>query len=211
MATRDNQKQRTRRALIDAAVRLATEGRSPTIPEVAEEALVSTATAYRYFSNTRELMFEVAARQAQPRIEDLVEALPAGPEERIDVLVARIAEFQLESEPLWRAVLGATLERWFAEAEVAESERVPVRGSQRLDAVTAALAPLRDTLPSEELRRLTMATMLVCGVEAMVAARDACGLEPAEAKETMRWAARALQRAALHDHTRNGSAPEPPA
>ena len=41
-----------------------------------------------------------------------------------------------------------------------------------------------------------MATMLVCGMEALVAARDACGLEPDEATEVMRWAAQALLQAA---------------
>lgn len=44
-----------------------------------------------------------------------------------------------------------------------------------------------------------MAIMLVCGMEALVAARDACGLDPDEAKDVMRWAAQALLRAAVTD------------
>jgi hypothetical protein len=45
-----------------------------------------------------------------------------------------------------------------------------------------------------------MATMVVCGTEAMVAARDACVLEPIEAREVIQWAARAMLRSAVHEH-----------
>jgi hypothetical protein len=74
---------------------------------------------------------------------------------------------------------------------------VPIRGGHRLESVEVALAPLTETMPPDQHRRLVMATMLVCGVEAMVSARDACGLDRAEAVDVMRWAARALQRAAV--------------
>jgi hypothetical protein len=77
--------------------------------------------------------------------------------------------------------------------------RVPTRGSNRLDMVQGAMAPLAEKLPPELHRRLIMATMLVCGMEALVAARDACGLEPDEATEVMRWAAQALLQVALRD------------
>jgi AcrR family transcriptional regulator len=107
---RANQKQRTRRALIDAAFRLSSEGRTLSMPEVAEEALVSPATAYRYFPNMRVLMLEVATREAQPKIDDLLAVLPEDPEERIDALVTVVTGFQFDNEALWRAVLSAILE-----------------------------------------------------------------------------------------------------
>ncbi|MFN3628321.1 MAG: TetR family transcriptional regulator, partial [Parvibaculum sp.] len=46
---RANQKRRTRKDLLQAAARLLKEGRNPSLEEIAEEALVSRATAYRYF------------------------------------------------------------------------------------------------------------------------------------------------------------------
>ena len=46
---RPNQRSRTRKDLLDAASRLLKQGRRPTLEEVAEEARVSRATAYRYF------------------------------------------------------------------------------------------------------------------------------------------------------------------
>jgi len=206
---RANQKQRTRRALIEAAFQLSREGRTPTMPDVAEEALVSPATAYRYFPNMPALMLEVATRESQPRIDDVLAALPEDPEDRIDTLVSTVSGFQFENEALWRAVLSAILERWQAQVDVPEPERVPIRGSHRLESVATALAPLVETLPPDQHRRLIMATTLVCGVEAMVSARDACGLDPAEAKEVIRWAARALQRAAVQE-SRSGRGAEVP-
>src|SRR5581483_3296625 len=55
---RINQKQRTRRAIVDAARRLAASGREVTMPLVAREALVSEATAYRYFPDLASLLTE---------------------------------------------------------------------------------------------------------------------------------------------------------
>jgi AcrR family transcriptional regulator len=197
MADRTNQKQRTRQALVDAAKTLAANGRPLTIADVAEAAQVSVATAYRYFSNPNDLVLEAAA----PHVPQIMADLPDDPANRIDEVVRRLAEFQFGDEALWRAMLRADLERWAQQAALDSEERVPIRDSNRLDMVQEALAPLADKLPPQLHRRLIMATMLVCGMEALVAARDACGLEPDEATEVMRWAAQALLQVALRDST----------
>ena len=198
MAVRSNQKQRTRQALVDAAKTLVANGRPLTIADVAEAAQVSVATAYRYFSNPNDLVLEAAT----PRVPQIMADLPDDPAGRIDEVVRRIAEIQFGDEALWRAMLRADLERWAGQQAVLDPEaRVPTRGSNRLDMVQEALAPLAEKLPPQLHRRLIMATMLVCGMEALVAARDACGLEPDEASQVMRWAAQALLQAALRDST----------
>jgi AcrR family transcriptional regulator len=195
VAHRTNQKQRTRQALVDAAKALAANGRPLTIADVAEAAQVSVATAYRYFSNPNDLVLEAAT----PHVPQLMADLPDDPANRIDEVVRRLAEFQFGDEALWRAMLRADLERWAHEAVLDPEARVPTRGNNRLDIVQEALAPLAEKLPPQLHRRLIMATMLVCGMEALVAARDACGLEPDEAIKVMRWAAQALLQVALRD------------
>lgn len=195
MADRTKQKQRTRRALVDAAKTLAANGRSLTIADVAETAQVSVATAYRYFSNANDLVLEAAT----PRVPEIMADLPDEPADRIDEVVRRLAEIQFGDEALWRAILRADLERWAHEAALDPEARVPTRGSNRLEIIEEALAPLAEGLSPGLHRRLIMATMLVCGMEALVAARDACGLEPDEATEVMRWAARALLQVAMRD------------
>lgn len=200
--TRENQKQRTRQALIDAAAALARAGRSFSVADVAQAAIVSTATAYRYFPNPQSLWVELAIqRAAVPDLPALIDNAGDNPADRVDVMVSTAADMQLADEALWRAVLRATLERWSAQEQHTDDERVPVRGTSRLTLTRQALAPLTDQIPPALLRRLTMAVMLVCGVEAMVATRDGCSLEPDEAKDVMRWAARALVRSALAEAT----------
>ena len=57
---RERQKNRTRRAVVEAASALVREGRTPTVAEAAEAAEVSRATAYRYFPTQDMLLAEVA-------------------------------------------------------------------------------------------------------------------------------------------------------
>ncbi|MER5523287.1 helix-turn-helix domain-containing protein [Streptomyces sp. NPDC002677] len=209
---RRNQKLRTRRALVDAAAELLREGRTVTVAEVAEAARVSTATAYRYFSSPQELLRETQTLLRSP---DVTADLPADPAERVDAVISRVADMQLTNEPAWRAMLGASLERYFKQNDGQEAgqhegqeaagqatgqeEGFPVRNRTRLDLSRTALDPLAATLPPAALRRLTMALTLVYGVEALVSTRDVCDLEPAEAKEVMRWAAQALLDTALRE------------
>src|SRR5260370_9289772 len=53
---RANQKTRTRRAIVDACRELVRTGSDVTMPEVARLALVSEATAYRYFPDLVSLL-----------------------------------------------------------------------------------------------------------------------------------------------------------
>lgn len=192
---RSRQKQRTREALLDAAMSLVRAGRSPSIAEVAEAANVSTATAYRYFPNPQSLWADLGIRQVPAEL--LYEDLPAGAEDRIETVIRRVTKFQFADEALWREVLRATLERWAEQQELPEDERVPVRGNRRMDATRSALAPLAERLTKERFDRLTAAVVLVYGLEAMVVSRDALGMAETEAADVMSWAARSLIRAAL--------------
>lgn len=197
---RQNQKMRTREALLDAAIALAKDGRSPSIPEVAEAARVSPATAYRYFPNPQSLWADLASREQTLRGDffSVVEGLTGDDaEERVATVVRRTAEMQLADEVLWRTVLRATLDRWFEQQDAPESERVPVRGTTRIELARRALEPLTDRLPPARLDRLVNAVALVFGVEAVVSTRDTCGLDQDGAIELMVWSARALVRAAI--------------
>src|SRR2546429_5424195 len=60
---RANQKLRTRNAIVQAAVELMRTGRDVTMLEVAKAALVSEATAYRYFPDLASLLQEAMAGQ----------------------------------------------------------------------------------------------------------------------------------------------------
>ncbi|MFF0270831.1 TetR/AcrR family transcriptional regulator [Kribbella sp. NPDC004536] len=231
MTGRERQKQRTRSALVEAYNELVRQGHSPNVAQVAEAAQVSVATAYRYFPNPESLRADaaVAAARTQPDFAALLDAAGDDPVVRIEVLVRAIARWQLNDEPVWRGVLRATLERWFAQHEsttrtptpaparstttaastaaAGGAERaggteggidvVPVRSTAREDVVRLALRSLEAELSPAGFRQLVNTVMLTCGVEALIATRDAAGLDPHEAEETMVAAARTLVAAAL--------------
>ena len=80
--TRTNQKARTRAALLQATTDLLREGKSPSMPEAADGALVSVTTAYRYFSSAEDLWWEAtkAAEFQQTLDETLERTKAAGPD-----------------------------------------------------------------------------------------------------------------------------------
>ena len=63
---RGRQRRRTRKDLLPAASRLMKKGRKPSLEEVAEEAMVSRATAYRYFPSVEALLLEASLDVAVP-------------------------------------------------------------------------------------------------------------------------------------------------
>jgi hypothetical protein len=82
-----------------------------------------------------------------------------------------------------------------------EGDRVP-RPARRLPLIDAALEPYADTLGHGTSARLRHALALLMGTEAVIALRDVCGLDDTDAKDTTRWAARALVNAALAESNR---------
>ncbi|WP_063712510.1 TetR/AcrR family transcriptional regulator [Nocardia concava] len=196
---RQNQKMRTREALLEAAIALAKDGRSPSIPEVAEAARVSPATAYRYFPNPQSLWNEISSREESLRRDfvGVLEGLTGDAEERIDTVVRSAATMQFADQLLWRTVLRSIQDRWIEQADLPEADRVPNRGTTRLQMARTALEPLADRLPPEQLDRLVNAVSLVYGIEALVSTQDILGLSPEAATDLMSWSARALIRAAL--------------
>ena len=68
---RPNQKSRTRKDLLQAAARLVRQGRNPSLEEIAADALVSRATAYRYFPDVGALLLESSLDIATPEPEEL--------------------------------------------------------------------------------------------------------------------------------------------
>jgi AcrR family transcriptional regulator len=86
-----NQNLRTRKDLLLAASRLIKEGRRPTMDEVAEAALVSRATAYRYFPSLESLLVEAPLEGAMPDAEAVFASdTSSDPGERLDRAEAAI-------------------------------------------------------------------------------------------------------------------------
>ena len=201
-AGRSNQKRRTRKALLEAATRLTRKGVKPNLDEVAEEALVSRATAYRYFPSQAALVHAVVDEALGPILEWKSSSGDAAA--RVDDLLAtslpRIEEF----EATFKAALKLSLDQWARRQAGSLGDEPQFTRGHRMDLLEDALAPLRGVLPDGEFDRVAQAISLIFGVEAWVVLKDIWGLDAARVQTVVRWAASALVRAALQDHGKGG-------
>ena len=183
---RINQKLRTRQALIDAATELVAMGASPTLAEVAERALVSKTTAYRYFASAEALVAEVFFDRDFPTVADVLGSVDeAGA--RVLAVEEAINDTLLAHEAAMRMIVRNALDLTIAASDDTPSGWAAAAGSS-----TPHSSPFEPELDADVLDILREALALVIGPEAILAARDVCGLSPARTREVTRWATEAL-------------------
>jgi AcrR family transcriptional regulator len=198
---RPNQKTRTRKDLLQAASRLMRQGRTPTLEEVAEEALVSRATAYRYFPTVDALLVEAAVDVAVPEPQAVFRnEASRDPVARLQRVETALNDMIIANEPLLRAMLAHTIQQGI---QADENGKLPRRQNRRTPLIEAALAPARDQFKPGTLKILTRALALIMGTEATIVVKDVLQLDDAEAQKMKRWAIRALvdaaRKPAAHD------------
>src|SRR5580693_2323523 len=140
MAGRANQKLRTRNAIVAAAAELSRTGREVTMPEIVKAALVSEATAYRYFPDLASLLQEAIAEQL-PAADEALEALAgsADPVERIAAATEFLLRHVLSRQGVVRALIAATITR---------TGQAQARPGLRFGLIDSALGPpVRSALP----------------------------------------------------------------
>ncbi len=191
-----NQRKRTRNDLLLAAGRLLRAGKKPTMEEIAEEAFVSRATAYRYFPNLEALLVEAPIHDSVPDADDIfTDDSPADPEERIDIAEAALHDIIYENEVPLRVMLLNSLKLWLEN----DKHDIPLRQSRRTQLIEAALEPIRDRLKDKEFQKLSAALSLFFGPESMIVYRDVFPLDKEEARRVKSWAIRSLVRSALEE------------
>jgi AcrR family transcriptional regulator len=188
--SRENQRLRTRKDLLDAAARLMREGRQPSFEEIAEAALVSRATAYRYFPGLDALLREAALHVAVPSAETFFAGdASTDPVARLERLDAALFAMLRQNEPAMRALLAASL-------QPAADGVLPTRQNRRSPLIEAALEPVRSQFRPADFEKLAQALVPLLGVEILVALKDVLRLTEAEADGVRRWTLRALVNAA---------------
>ena len=197
---RANQKQRTRAAILDAAAALLREGTPPTVADAAERALVSRATAYRYFPTQEALLLDAAQVEALIRpVDQLVAAFSTDDvAQRLADLVGTEMTALLSDEAVVRTALRVYMDTWLANRR--DGQTAPVRARRRPRWIEAALNPIRDQLGEAAWQRLVAGLTLTLGTEALICMKDVAGLDKEDdIVATLRWAAGALLKAALGD------------
>lgn len=190
---RENQRRRTRKDLLQAAAQLMKEGRTPTLDEVAEAALVSRATAYRYFPNVEALLAEAPLDVAMPEPDALFRSgSPDDPVQRVERVDAAIQDVIASNETALRMMLAHSVQ-----LPLKGGDAAPVRQNRRTPLIEAALKPARGKFKPAALDTLTKALGVVIGTESMVAFKDVLQIDDVEARKVRRWMIRALIEAAM--------------
>jgi len=192
MSGRANQKLRTRNAIVQAAAELSRTGREVTMPEVARAAMVSEATAYRYFPDLASLLQEAIAGQL-PVPGDALERVAgsADPVERIAVATEFLLRHVLSRQGVVRALIAATITR---------PGQAHARPGLRFGLIDSALAPLDGTLGATDpaaLAQLKRDLAVVVSAEALFTLTDVGGLDAEDAIASIVHTAATLTRAAL--------------
>jgi AcrR family transcriptional regulator len=198
---RISQKLRTRQALLQAASRLMAQGQMPKVADVAKEALVSRATAYRFFSSDEALIAEAAIEVRTPTAKQLFTGDPSlDPEERLLKANALMHDFMWKNQPQMRFIVARLLEQSNSSCEMPRQNR-------RTDFIHTALAPARGRFDAETYRKLCAALALVIGAESMFVFHDVLQIEEAEARKVENWVVRVMTQAALlESRTKDGKA-----
>jgi AcrR family transcriptional regulator len=191
---RPQQRLRTRKDLLQAAARLMQQGRKPSLDEVAAEAMVSRATAYRYFPDAAALLAEASLDLGVPTPEELfADAPPLDPVARLQKLDDLLNESITSRESQMRIMLAHSVMR---AVDPKAGEAIPARQNRRVPLITAALAPARSQFTPAALRNLEQALALVIGTESVIVTRDVLRIDDAQARRIKHWAIRALVEAA---------------
>jgi AcrR family transcriptional regulator len=189
---RTNQKERTRAAIVTAAREAVATGGEVAMPDVARRALVSEATAYRYFPDLASLL-----REALAGLWDSPEQAMA-PVARSDDPVERVG---FAAEVLLREVLayqGAV--RVMIAASITRPPAAALRPGRRFGLIDEALRPLDDTMAVRQpgqFEQLKRGLAVVISAEALFTLTDLCGLAPEEAIASAAATARSLTAAAI--------------
>jgi AcrR family transcriptional regulator len=185
---------RTYRQLLDSGMRLMQQRGLVSVAEIATDAGVSRATAYRYFPSRSRLVSAVVEESLGPvrRFDSVRTDGRARLRDLFDQTFPRFKVF----EPQLRAAMQLALEHWAMERAAVLAEE-PFRRGHRTQILHRAAHPLRDQLGAARYDRLLRALSLVYGIEPYVVLKDMWGLKDREVEAVSRWVLDALIDAAL--------------
>ena len=186
MSSRVNQKERTRQAIVAATGELIRTGGEVTMPAVAKSALVSEATAYRYFPDLASLLRE-ALTGVWPSPETALAPVAGSddPVERVGCATEALLRHVLAYQGAVRAMIAATITR---------PDQAAMRPGHRFGLIDEALRQEADTAGLAQLKR---DLAVVISAEALFTLTDLCGLSPEDAIASAVHTARTLTQAAI--------------
>lgn len=188
---------RTRRLLIETAMKMFDSGAFPSITEVAHEAQLSRATAYRYFPTQSALVSAIVTETLSP----IKSWRPTREEvgERIDELLTFAFPRMLAHEGTLRAALHLSLTQWAQSQATDKPEKEKLVRGNRKALLQHVVEPLNAELPPEMVQRVVQSLSLVYGSEIFLVMKDIWGCDNAQLEDIGKWIAKAIVRQAREE------------
>ncbi len=190
---RSNQKARTRRAIVEACIELIRLRQPVTMPGVAKAAMVSEATAYRYFPDLTSLLANALAEDWPSPAEALAPVETSNdPVERVAFATRFLLQGVAERQAVVRSMISATI----VQPELSGKARPGIR----FGLIECALAPffeLFEAADPELLAQLRLDLAVVVSAEALFCLTDLCGLSVEDAIDSAEKTARTITSSAL--------------
>ncbi|WP_256368147.1 MULTISPECIES: TetR/AcrR family transcriptional regulator [unclassified Ruegeria] len=176
MASRTNQINRTREALLSAARDLMSEGKEVTLAKVAERAKTSRATVYRYFSDPSVLALDATLDLEVTPTSELLEGLN-NVRSRVHAVARYYLDFSRVHEAHFRQFLAESLKASL------EDGTVKMRGARRVAAFSEALAPVQPLMKPKEIDDLAKRLSMTTGMEQLIILEDILRVDEATGYE----------------------------
>lgn len=194
-------RKRTYVLLVTTALELFEKGAMPSVSELALEAGVSRATAYRYFPTQSDLITATVNESLGPILTWRPQSEKT--EERIDELLTFAFPRMFEHEGALRAALQASLQQW-AQGRSAPQE---VKSKQfergnRKDILAMVTTPMKSEYPQEIVGKVIKAFSVIYGSEIFLVLKDIWKMDNQQVIELAQWMAKAIMNQAVADNTK---------
>lgn len=192
MTQRQDQRNRTRAALLDGARTILMRGELLTVTAAAREAGISKASAYRYFSDPALLAAEAGLHLRVAPYQEIV-GDAATLRDKLVTISLYFFDLAVANEAAFRRYLGLNLQA----ATQSQDGRMPHRGARRIRAFMQALEGDKAINP-EQARSIAAALGMATGAEAMIALFDVADLSADQARALVAETAQAICDRMLH-------------
>lgn len=192
-------RKRTYVLLVNTALDLFERGAMPSVSELAQEAGVSRATAYRYFPTQNDLITTIVNESLGPILTWRPQS--ENTEERIGELLSYAFPRMFEHEGALRAALQASLQQW-AQSRSApfEVKDKQLERGNRKDILTMVTSPMKGDYPQDIIDRVIRAFSVIYGSEIFLVLKDIWKMENSEVTELAQWIAKAIMNQAVADN-----------
>ena len=191
-------RKRTYILLVNTALELFEKGGMPSVSELAIEAGVSRATAYRYFPTQSDLIAATVNASLGPILTWRPQSEKT--EERIKELLSFALPRMFEHEGALRAALQVSLQQWAQgrSLNLDPKEKRLERGNRK-DILAMVTAPMKGEFPAELIDKVIKAFSVIYGSEIFLVLKDIWKQNDSEVIELTQWMAKAIINQAIAD------------